>query len=120
MSISTPFIQRPVMTTLLTFAVVLAGIVSFALLPVSPLPQIDSPVIMVQAAFPGASPETMASTIATPLERSLGRIAGISEMTSMSSLGNTRVIVMFDINPAATGLKLVLRQASGTTIDLGR
>ncbi len=98
MNLSAPFIARPVATTLLTLAVALGGILGFAALPVSPLPQIDFPTISVQASLPGASPETMAATIATPLERSLGLIAGITEMTSTSSLGSTRIILQFDLN----------------------
>jgi multidrug efflux pump len=98
MSLSSPFIQRPVATTLLTLGIALAGILAFQLLPVSPLPQVDFPTISVSANLPGASPETMASTVATPLERSLGRIAGITEMTSSSSLGSTRVTLQFDLS----------------------
>ena len=84
---SAPFIRRPVATTLLTLAVFLSGAVAFRLLPVAPLPQIDFPTISVGAGFPGASPETMASTVATPLERQFGRIAGVTQMTSVSQLG---------------------------------
>ena len=98
MSISTPFINRPVATTLITIGVALAGLVGFFLLPVSPMPRIDFPVISVSAGIPGASPETMASTVATPLERSLGRIAGINEMTSTSSLGSTSITIQFDLS----------------------
>ena len=98
MSISAIFISRPVATTLLTLGIALAGVVSFTLLPVSPLPQIDFPTISVQAALPGASPETMATTVATPLERSLGVIAGVTELTSSSSLGNTRITLQFDLS----------------------
>jgi multidrug efflux pump len=98
MNISAPFIQRPVATTLLTLGIALAGALAFRLLPVSPLPQVDFPTISVSAALPGASPETMAATVATPLERALGRIAGITEITSSSSLGSTRVILQFDLN----------------------
>ena len=87
MNVSAPFIARPVATTLLTLGVVLAGVVAFFRLPVAPLPQVDFPTISVQASLPGASPETMAATVATPLERALGRIAGVTEMTSSSSLG---------------------------------
>ncbi|MBS0567707.1 MAG: multidrug efflux RND transporter permease subunit [Proteobacteria bacterium] len=97
-SISEPFIRRPVATTLLTFGVALAGIVAFALLPVSPLPQVDIPTISVSASLPGASPETMATSVATPLERQLGRIAGVTEMTSSSSTGSTRVVLQFDLS----------------------
>ncbi len=97
MSLSSPFIKRPVATTLLNLSVVLAGAVAFTLLPVSPLPQIDFPVIFVAANLPGASPETMASTVATPLERALGTIAGVSELSSNSSQGSARINVMFDL-----------------------
>ncbi|MGB8078303.1 MAG: efflux RND transporter permease subunit, partial [Gallionella sp.] len=98
MNISAPFINRPIATTLLTLGLVLAGAMSFTLLPVAPLPQVDFPTISVQASLPGASPETMASTVATPLERTLGTIAGITEITSSSSLGNTRVTLQFDLS----------------------
>ncbi|MGA2550967.1 MAG: efflux RND transporter permease subunit [Burkholderiaceae bacterium] len=98
MNISKVFITRPVATTLLTVGVALAGMVGFRLLPVSPLPQVDFPTISVQATLPGASPETMAATVATPLERALGRIAGITEMTSSSSLGSTRITIQFDLS----------------------
>jgi len=97
------FIHRPVATILLTIAIALAGILSFRLLPVAPLPQVDFPVILVSASLPGASPETMASSVATPLERSLGRIAGVSEMTSTSSLGSTRIILVFDFDRDING-----------------
>src|SRR5208337_2408189 len=89
---------RPVATTLLTLGVMLTGIVAFFLLPVASLPQVDFPTISVQASLPGASPETMAATVATPLERSLGRIAGVSEITSASSLGSTRITLQFDLD----------------------
>jgi len=98
MNISAPFIHRPVATTLLTLAVLLAGALAFRTLPVSPLPQVDFPTIVVSAQLPGASPETMAATVATPLERALGRIAGVSEMTSSSSLGQARVVLQFDLS----------------------
>jgi len=97
-NLTEPFIRRPVATTLLTFGITLAGAVAFGLLPVSPLPQVDIPTISVQAQLPGASPEVMAATVATPLERALGRIAGVTEMTSSSSLGNSRVTLQFDLN----------------------
>ncbi|MFY9907691.1 MAG: multidrug efflux RND transporter permease subunit [Terriglobales bacterium] len=98
MSLSSPFIRRPVATTLLTAAIALAGAVAFRELPVSPLPQIDFPTISVSASLPGASPEIMASSIATPLERQFGRIAGITEMTSSSFLGSTSVTLQFELN----------------------
>jgi len=98
MSLSTPFIHRPVATTLLTLAIALAGTIAFVMLPVAALPQIDFPTINVQASLPGASPEIMASSVATPLERQFGRIAGITEMTSSSYLGTTRITLQFDLN----------------------
>ncbi len=98
MSISSPFIHRPVATTLLTAAIALAGAVAFVVLPVSPLPQIDFPTITVAAGLPGASPEIMASSVATPLERQFGRIAGITEMTSSSNLGTTSITLQFVLN----------------------
>ncbi len=98
MSLSSPFIQRPCGTTLLTVAIILAGAIGYCLLPVSPLPQVDYPSINVNAALPGASPETMASAVATPLERQFSRIAGIAEMTSTSYLGSTTIAIMFDLN----------------------
>jgi multidrug efflux pump len=103
MNITQPFVKRPVATTLLTIGVALAGIVSFGLLPVSPLPQVDFPVVSVSASLPGASPEVMAATVATPLERALGRIAGVNEMTSSSSLGSTRVTLQFELNRDING-----------------
>ena len=103
MNISAPFIARPVATTLLTLGIALAGAIAFRLLPVSPLPQVDFPTIVVMARLPGASPETMAATVATPLERALGRIAGITEITSSSSLGSTRVVLQFDLNRDING-----------------
>jgi multidrug efflux pump len=96
--ISAPFIRKPVATTLLTAGVAISGIVAFRLLPVSPLPQVDFPTISVNAGLPGASPETMASSVATPLERQFGRIAGITEMTSSSSLGSTSITLQFDLD----------------------
>jgi multidrug efflux pump len=97
MNISSPFIHRPVATTLLTVGIALAGAVAFNFLPVSPLPQIDFPTISISAGLPGASPEIMASSVATPLERQLGRIAGITEMTSASSIGSTNITIQFDL-----------------------
>ena len=103
MSLSSPFIRRPVATTLLTIAVALAGAVAFNFLPVSPLPQVDFPTISVGASLPGASPEIMASSVATPLERQFGRIAGITEMTSSSFLGTTSITLQFDLNRDING-----------------
>lgn len=109
------FIHRPVATILLTLAIALAGMLGFRLLPVAPLPQLDFPVIMISASLPGASPETMAASVATPLERSLGRIAGVSEMTSTNSLGSTRIILVFDfdrdINGAARDVQAAINAA---------
>src|SRR5881394_648652 len=98
MNLSRPFIERPVATTLLTLGVVLAGVAAFLHLPVAPLPLVDFPTIRVNAGLPGASPETMAATVAAPLERSLGRIAAVSEMTSLSSLGSTHITLQFDLS----------------------
>jgi len=98
MNLSKPFVQRPIATVLLTLGLALAGIGAFFVLPVSPLPQVDYPTISVSASLPGASPETMASSVATPLERRLGTIAGVNEMTSNSGSGSTRVSLQFDLN----------------------
>jgi multidrug efflux pump len=103
MSLSTPFIRRPVATALLTVAMALAGAVAFKELPVSALPQVDFPTISVAASLPGASPEIMASSVATPLERQFGRIAGVTEMTSSSSLGSTSITLQFDLNRDING-----------------
>ncbi len=97
MSLSEPFIRRPVATTLLTVALALLGVLAYRFLPVSPLPQVEFPTIQVSASLPGASPETMASSVATPLERQFGRIAGVTEMTSASSLGSTNITLQFDL-----------------------
>jgi multidrug efflux pump len=117
MSLSSPFIARPVATTLLTIAVALAGTVSFLLLPVSPLPQVDFPTISVSASLPGASPEIMASSVATPLERQFGRIASVTEMTSSSSLGQTSIALQFDLNrnidAAARDVEAAINAARG-------
>ncbi len=98
MNISAPFIRRPVGTSLLAAALLMAGALAFNFLPVAPLPQVEFPVIQVGAGLPGASPETMASAVATPLERQFGRIAGINQMTSTSQLGSTSVVLQFDLN----------------------
>jgi multidrug efflux pump len=98
MSISSPFVHRPVATTLLTAGVVIAGVIAFNVLPVAPLPQVDFPTISVSAGLPGASAEIMASSVATPLERQFGHIAGVTEMTSASSLGSTSVTIQFDLS----------------------
>src|SRR5580698_7108957 len=103
MNPSRAFIGRPVATTLLTIAVALVGIAAFTVLPVSPLPQVDFPTITVAASLPGASPDIMASSIATPLEREFGHIAGVSEMTSASSLGTTGITLQFDLDRDING-----------------
>ncbi len=95
---SAPFIRRPVATSLITFAIFLSGAVAFRFLPVAPLPQVDFPTIAVGSSLPGASPETMASAVATPLERQFGRIAGVTQMTSSSGLGSTSITLQFDLN----------------------
>ncbi len=114
---SAPFIRRPVATTLLTIALFMAGSLAFKLLPISPLPQVDFPTINVSAGLPGASPETMASSVATPLERQFGRIASITEMTSTSSLGSTSVTLQFDLNrnidAAARDVQAAINAARG-------
>ncbi len=115
MSLSAPFIKRPVATTLITIGIALAGAVAYFFLPVAPLPQIDFPTISVSASLPGASPEIMASSVATPLERQFGRIAGITEMTSTSSLGSTSITMQFelsrDINGAARDVQAAINAA---------
>ena len=98
MNISAPFIHRPVATTLLTVAIALAGAIAFEVLPVAPLPEVDFPTISVSAGLPGASADIMASSVATPLERQFGHIAGVTEMTSSSTLGSTSVTIQFDLS----------------------
>src|SRR5690242_18649189 len=98
MSMSEPFIRRPVATSLLSLALLLAGVMAYHTLPVASLPSVEFPVIQVQAQLPGASPENMASSVATPLERQFGRIAGVTEMTSTSLLGASTVVLQFDLN----------------------
>src|ERR1700676_4917560 len=97
MNISAPFIKRPIGTSLLTLALLMSGALAFTRLPVAPLPQVEFPVIQVSASLPGASPETMASAVATPLERQFGRIAGVNQMTSVSQLGSTGIVLQFDL-----------------------
>src|SRR5471032_1916399 len=112
MSLSTPFIRRPVATTLLTIGIAAGGVVAFFQLPVSPLPQVDFPTISVQATLPGASPEVVASSVATPLERHLGQIADVTEMTSSSSVGSARITLQFgldrDIDGAARDVQAAI------------
>ncbi len=115
MNLSETFVRRPVATTLLTLGIALAGLIAYRLLPVAPLPQVEFPTISVTANLPGASPEVMAATVATPLERALGRIAGVTEITSRSALGNTRITLQFelsrDINAAAREVQAALNAA---------
>jgi multidrug efflux pump len=117
MNLSTPFIHRPVATTLLTIAVGLAGAIAYFCLPVSPLPQVEFPTIQVTANLPGASPDTMASAVATPLERQFGRIAGITEMTSSSTLGSSTIVLQFDlsrnIDAAGRDVQAAINAAAG-------
>src|SRR6202142_858111 len=118
MNLSAPFIRRPGATTLLTVAIALSGAVAFRILPVSPLPQVEFPTISVGAVLPGASPETMASSVATPLERQFGRIASVTEMTSSSTLGTTGITLQFDlnrdINAAARDVQEAINAARGS------
>ncbi|HXH65771.1 MAG TPA: efflux RND transporter permease subunit [Candidatus Limnocylindrales bacterium] len=115
MNVSAPFIHRPVATTLLTIAIAIAGAIAFTVLPVSPLPQVDFPTISVNASLPGASAEIMASSVATPLERQFGHIAGVTEMTSSSGLGSTSITIQFDlsrdINGAARDVEAAINSA---------
>ena len=116
MSLSTPFIERPVATSLLMAGILLVGAVAFPLLPVAPLPQVDFPTISVSANLPGASPETMASTVATPLEQQFSQIPGLTQLSSSSALGYTQVVVQFDltrdIDSAATDVLAAINAAS--------
>ncbi|MFK3721492.1 efflux RND transporter permease subunit [Pseudomonas fulva] len=118
MNLSAPFIRRPVATMLLSLAIMLLGAVSFGLLPVSPLPQMDFPVIVVSANLPGASPEVMASTVATPLERKLGSIAGVTTLTSSSNQGSTRVIIGFELGRDIDGAAREVQAAINATRNL--
>src|SRR6202453_4594458 len=115
--ISEPFIRRPVATTLLMAAILLAGLVAYPLLPVAPLPQIDFPTIAVSASLPGASPETMAASVAQPLERQIAQIPGVSQMTSTSSLGAAAITVQFNlernIDAAANDIQAAINAATG-------
>src|SRR3954447_22359422 len=117
MHISAPFIRRPVATTLLSVALLIVGAIAFRLLPVAPLPEVEYPSISVNASLPGASPETMASAVATPLERQFGRIAGVTEMTSSSYLGSTSITLVFDLNrnidAAARDVQAAINAARG-------
>lgn len=119
MNLSRPFVRRPIGTVLLTIGIALAGIAAFFVLPVSPLPQVDYPVISVRASIPGASPETMATSVATPLERHLGTIAGVNEMTSTSSVGSARVTLQFDLSRNIDGAAREVQAAiNASRVDL--
>ena len=111
MNVSEPFIRRPIATSLLMAALALVGIVAFPLLPVAPLPQVDFPTINVTATLTGASPETMGATVATPLERQFGQIAGVTQMSSVSSLGSTVITLQFDLNRNIDGAALDVQSA---------
>src|SRR5580765_8333154 len=117
MNISAPFIRRPVATSLLAMGVLMAGILAYTRLPVAPIPQVEFPAINVSANLPGASPETMASSVATPLERQFGRIAGVNQMTSTSQLGSTNITLQFDlsrnIDAAARDVQAAINAARG-------
>ena len=118
MNVSAVFINRPVATSLLSMGLALAGVLAYVQLPVAPLPQVDFPTISVSASLPGASPETMAATVATPLERVLGNIAGVTEMTSSSSQGNTRVTLQFELNRSVNGAARDVQAAINTAQSL--
>ena len=111
MSVSSGFIKRPIGTTLLALAILLVGIAVYPLLPIAPLPQVDFPTIQVSANLPGASPETMASNVAQPLERQFSLIAGLSQMTSTSGIGSTQITLQFDLNRAIDGAALDVQAA---------
>ncbi|MGB0036944.1 MAG: efflux RND transporter permease subunit, partial [Candidatus Acidiferrales bacterium] len=117
MNISGAFIRRPIGTSLLTAALLLSGAIAYRFLPVAPLPQVEFPTIQVSAGLPGASPETMASAVATPLERQFGRIAGVTQMTSSSLLGSTSIVLQFDLNrnidAAARDVQAAINAAAG-------
>lgn len=116
MNISEPFIRRPVMTTVVMIGVLLAGIIGYRILPVSDLPNVDFPTLLISANLPGSSSETMASSVATPLERQFSTIEGLDSMTSVSSLGNTQITLQFDLNrdidAAAQDVQTAITQAT--------
>ena len=118
MSLSTPFIKRPIGTSLMLVAMTLAGGVAYTRLPVAALPEVDFPTIFVSASLPGASPDVMAASVATPLEKQFTRIAGVTEMTSNSSVGSAQVTLQFDlgrdINAAAREVQAAINSAAGT------
>src|SRR5271166_1164563 len=116
-SISSPFIRYPIGTSLLMAGILFVGLVAYPLLPVAPLPRVDFPTIQVSASLPGGSPETMASSVATPLERRFGRIAGVTEITSSSTLGSTSITIQFDldrdVDAAARDVQAAINAAGG-------
>ena len=119
MNLSAPFVRRPIATVLLTIGVALAGIGAFFVLPVSPLPQVDYPTISVSAQLPGASPDTMATSVATPLERHLGTISGVNEMTSTSQVGSARISLQFDLSRNIDGAAREVQAAiNASRVDL--
>ena len=119
MNLSAPFVRRPIATVLLTIGVALAGIAAFFALPVAPLPQVDYPTISVSASLPGASPDTMATSVATPLERRLGTIAGVNEMTSTSSTGSARISLQFALERNIDGAAREVQAAiNAARVDL--
>src|SRR5215813_9855545 len=117
MNLSAPFIARPIATSLLMIGILLAGIAAFPLLPIAPLPQVDFPTIQVTASLPGASPATMASSVATPLERQFSQISGVAQMTSTSALANVAITIQFEldrnIDAAAQDVQTAINAASG-------
>ena len=123
MNLSEPFVRRPIGTALLTFGVALAGAAAFFLLPVAPLPSVDIPTVFVQASLPGASPETMSTSVATPLERHLGHIADVSQMTSSSRVGSSTVVLQFglerDIDGAARDVQAAINAGGNALIPAG-
>jgi multidrug efflux pump len=120
MNLSAPFVRRPVATTLLTIGATLVGIVAFQFLPVASLPQVEFPTINVSASLPGASPETMASSVAAPLERQFTRIAGVTEMTSSSTIGGTNVTLQFELNRISTVPRGTCRRRSTRLVPICR
>src|SRR3984885_14726961 len=117
MSVSEPFIRRPIATSLLMVGVILMGLLGYALLPISALPPVDFPTVVVTAQYPGASPDVMASSVTTPLERQFGQISGLDMMTSVSSFGNTAITLQFtlerDIDAAAQDVQAAINAAGG-------
>src|SRR5579883_3164211 len=112
MSISSPFIQRPIATSLLTLGILLAGLTAFPLLPIAPLPNVEFPTLVVSAQYPGASPETMASTVATPLETQFGQmLPGLAQMTSTSVLGTTQITLQFDLETSIANAETLVLEA---------